>query len=549
MTDAELVIQSPDGNSRIIPLGVDRVGLGRSSNNELCYPDDSGLSRQHLAFEKSGDDWVVRDLGSKNGTQVNGTRIAGPHVLKSGDRITAGHLVMVHRVGGAETLSPGHTVCFVPEADSPSSTTVATNLEGVLSQKPGSITAPEMASANSVQILIRAGQELSSHRPLPELFRVILDLSIEAVGATRGLLLILEKNELVVRAANGDNFEISTAVRDRVLNEKTSLLVHDAQFDADLAGRQSIVMQGMRSIMAVPLQTRDLVIGLIYVDTQNLIRPFTGADLSLLTVMANVAAIRLEQARLNEVEQVERVMARELSQAAEIQRGLLPSIPPSIPGIELAGCNLSCRTVGGDYYDFFLFPGGRLGIVVADVAGKGMPAAMMMSKLQAHMQVFAEEAEDPAIIVKRLNRNISAKCPNNRFITFFLGVLDPETGEFRYCNAGHNPPLLVRHDRSVEMLEGGGIILGIVPDAEYETQTVQLDRGDLIALYSDGVTESMPFESEEEFGEEKLGKVLKANVGQHAKVVMDHVLAAITEWTAGAGFADDVTLVIARRQP
>jgi phosphoserine phosphatase RsbU/P len=299
----------------------------------------------------------------------------------------------------------------------------------------------------------------------------------------------------------------------------------------------------------VPLQTRDLVIGLIYVDTQNLIRPFTGADLSLLTVMANVAAIRLEQARLNEVEQVERVMARELSQAAEIQRGLLPSIPPSIPGIELAGCNLSCRTVGGDYYDFFLFPGGRLGIVVADVAGKGMPAAMMMSKLQAHMQVFAEEAEDPAIIVKRLNRNISAKCPNNRFITFFLGVLDPETGEFRYCNAGHNPPLLVRHDRSVEMLEGGGIILGIVPDAEYETQTVQLDRGDLIALYSDGVTESMPFESEEEFGEEKLGKVLKANVGQHAKVVMDHVLAAITEWTAGAGFADDVTLVIARRQP
>jgi phosphoserine phosphatase RsbU/P len=378
---------------------------------------------------------------------------------------------------------------------------------------------------------------------------VILDLSIEAVGATRGLLLILEKNELVVRAANGDNFEISTAVRDRVLNEKTSLLVHDAQFDADLAGRQSIVMQGMRSIMAVPLQTRDLVIGLIYVDTQNLIRPFTGADLSLLTVMANVAAIRLEQARLNEVEQVERVMARELSQAAEIQRGLLPSIPPSIPGIELAGCNLSCRTVGGDYYDFFLFPGGRLGIVVADVAGKGMPAAMMMSKLQAHMQVFAEEAEDPAIIVKRLNRNISAKCPNNRFITFFLGVLDPETGEFRYCNAGHNPPLLVRHDRSVEMLEGGGIILGIVPDAEYETQTVQLDRGDLIALYSDGVTESMPFESEEEFGEEKLGKVLKANVGQHAKVVMDHVLAAITEWTAGAGFADDVTLVIARRQP
>ena len=172
---------------------------------------------------------------------------------------------------------------------------------------------------------------------------------------------------------------------------------------------------------------------------------------------------------------------------------------------------------------------------------------MMMSKLQAHMQVFAEELENPAIIVKRLNRNIAAKCPSNRFITFFLGVLDPETWTFQYCNAGHNPPLLVRKDRTIEMLEGGGMILGIIPDAEYETRSVQLNKGDVIALYSDGVTESMPFESEEEYGEERLGTILSANVTKTATSISDMVLADITKWTAGGGFADDVTLVIAKR--
>lgn len=548
MNLSELLIQTPDGKTRTVPLTTDRIALGRSSANELCYPDDSGLSRQHLVFERSGAFWIVRDLDSKNGTQVNSVRIKGGHVLQPGDRVTAGHLTIQQRT--QEAAPPSQTVFFVPETVNPvSSTTLETSLEGVLSDtktKDG-VAVAGLAGLNSVQALIRAGQELSSYRPLSELFPLILDLSISTVGATRGVLMLLEKDELVVRAAHGNDFQISTTVRDRVLNKKASLLVQDAQFDAELAGRQSIVMQGMRSIMAVPLQTRDRVIGLIYVDTRNLVRPFTQEDLSLLTVMANVAAIRIEQARLSEVEQAERVLARELEQAAEIQRGLLPSSAPSLQGIDLDGMNYPCRGVGGDYFDYFPFPDGRVGVVVADVAGKGMPAAMMMSNMQAHMQVFTETAQEPAELVKRLNRSVAARCPGNRFITFFIGLLDPATGEMSYCNAGHNPPLLIRKNGTVEQLEGGGMILGIFSGAEYTDHRVTLDEGDLLALFSDGVTEACQPDREDEFGEERLAALLAANMMLPSKEVIAKVMETLSQWNGGMSFADDVTVVIVRR--
>ncbi len=545
----ELLITRPDGAARRVPLECQPVTVGRSSASDLCYPDDAGLSRRHLVVEPEADGWVARDLGSKNGTLINGARLTDGHHLSPGDRITAGHLVLEF----SSTTSSPETVIFVegPPSESPASSTLVTSLEGVLGAQAGhpdgEAAPPAIEGAAPMRALIRAGRELAGHRPLAELFEVIMDLSLEAVTASRGVLMTLECGDLVVRAARGEGFRISTAVRDKVLSERASLLVRDAQLEADFRERQSIVEQRVRSMIAVPLQTNDRVIGLIYVDAPNYVRDFSRDDLNLLTVMANVAAIRLEHARLAEIEQAERILERDLEQAAEIQRRLLPESAPIVPGADLAGFNTPCRTVGGDYFDFLPYPDGRVAVVVGDVAGKGMPAALLMSCLQARVQALAEEPVTVAGLVTRLNRSIAARCPSNKFITFFAAVLDPESGELAFCNAGHNPPLVVRRDGTFEKLEGGGIVLGILPSAVYAEKRRHLGSGDVLVLYSDGVTEATPAGSEDEFGEDRLAEVVAAHRGGTAKAILEAIRQAVTGWMAGAPAADDITLLVAKR--
>ena len=536
----ELLIYTPDGKTRTLALDRDRFTVGRSSASELCYPEDAGLSRQHLALEKVGETWTVRDMNSKNGTFVNGNRITEPYSLGPDDRVTAGHLT----ISFAEKVSPPvtNTVVFVEGASTTSpSTTVVASLQGVLSQEK------EIEGGMQMRALIRVGRELSGNLPLSDLFNLIMNLSIEAVGAARGVLMTLEGDELVVRAARGEGFRISSAVRDRVIKEKASLLVRDARLDEAFAGRMSIVQQQIRSMLAAPLQTDDRVIGLIYLDSPHFVHEFTKDDLNLLTVMANVAAIRIEHTRLAEVEQAERMHAKELEQAAEIQRKLLPVNAPSVPGVDLAGYNAPCRTVGGDYFDFLPYPDGRVALLVGDVAGKGMPAALLMSSLQARVQVLFDEPADLAALVTRLNRIINSNCPANRFISFFIGVLDPKTGQLNYVNAGHNPPLLARRDGTVEKLDCTGLILGIMPSARYEQQTVTLQPGDIVVLFSDGVTEASRPDVDEEFGEERLAQAVFKLRDLPAKSIIEAINQQVQEFTVGSPPADDITLVIAKR--
>lgn len=543
----ELVIRTPDGKSQTIALDRPRLSLGRSSANEICFADDAGLSRHHLTIEHSSDGWYVRDLGSKNGTTLNGKAVSGAIRLSLNDRVNAGNLVIEFHDASA---APAQTVVFVDTAVSEDpTTTVIADLQAALGEGDPNKTRAFQGTPQ-MRALIRAGRELADRRPLNELFEVIMDLSMEAVGASRGVLMTLDGNDLQARAARGGGFQISTTVRDRVLQERASLLVRDAQADLAFKAQMSIVQQRVRSMLAVPLQTKDRVIGLIYLDSPNFIRDFTREDLNLLTVMANVAAIRIEHARLVEIEQEERLLAQELGQAALIQRRLLPSHAPAVMGLDVAGHNSACRTVGGDYYDFIAYPDGRILIVVGDVAGKGMPAAIMMSSLQARVQVLFEDPEALAAKISRLNRTIAVNCPDNRFITFFAAVIaasEPAGARaVHYCNAGHNPPLLVRADGSVETLTVGGIILGILGTAKYQEGVCEMCEGDILVLFSDGVTEASNPESGEEFGEDRLARLVYLNRMHPASTIIDAVKNAVAAWSAGSPQADDITVVIAK---
>ena len=543
----ELLIQCPDGQMKTVPLTGERISFGRSSAAELSFPEDAGLSRQHFAFELQGEDWTVKDLGSKNGTFVNNIPLKAQLILKPGDRVTAGHLVIVY-CPEAENAAAGVVVFEGEENKSPSTSTVVTSLEGALSANQtiqmDRGTGPRASAP--MQALIRAGQELSENRPLSELFPVILDLAIQAVNAQRGVVLILENDTLVPKAYKGEGFRISSGVRDRVLHDKTSILVRDAQLDDAFKGRMSIVEQKVHTMMAVPLQTKERIIGLIYVDSPFVLREFTKDDLNLLSVMGHIAAIRVENVRLAEIEQTERIMQRDLSQAAEIQRRMLPAQAPEVAGTDLAGFNAACRTVGGDYYDFFPYPDGRVAMALGDVSGKGMPASLMMMALHARVQVLAEDPGSLAAFMTRLNKATCAQCPSNRFITFFFCVLDTASGELTFANAGHNPPILVRASGEAQMLEGGGPVLGILPVASYGEQRVHLDPGDMLVLYSDGVTEANNG-AYDEYGEDRFIDVLKRYREAPATAIVEAVARDLSDFAAGAPQADDITLVVAKR--
>lgn len=541
----ELIISGPEGRSRTVELSGETIAIGRSAENQLAYPDDPWLSRFHLQFEQLHGQWIVKDCGSRNGTILNAALLNGAHRIQPGDRIQAGNLNIQIRIAPEQE----RIVSFV--SNDPDSSvrdlTVVTSLDQVLSHTSELEEADSaLSSSRAVQALLRAGQELAGKRPIDELFGLILDLALSAVDAQRGLILTLDGADLVVKASRGQAFTISTAVRDRVLRERCSLMIEDALSDNSLRSQHSIVAQRVRSILAVPLQTGAQAIGLLYIDNGNILKPFDHEDLELLTVLANVAAIRIEHGRLAEIEQQEKLTAYELLQAKEIQKSLLPPHAPVLEHSEIAGFNVPCRTVGGDYYDFLPYQDGRLGLVLGDVSGKGLPAALMMSSLQARVQMLAESQPDPASAMSILNRNLCERCPPGKFITLFYALLEPDTGTLYYCNAGHNYPLILRASGETETLPGSDMVLGIRANAEYQLHQTRLNTGDSLALYSDGVTEARDAASAE-FGEEGLSRFMFANRDKTAGQMIEELQLCIRHWTDKESFADDFTVIFLKR--
>ena len=556
----DLIIDSPGSATIRVHLDREHYRLGRSSANELAFPTDQKLSREHLVFDRTSEGWTVRDTGSRNGTQLNGARLTGTARLAHGDRITAGHLSIRYDARREFTDAKLDEITFVEQELASTTSTMSVDLkcalqaslqqrferlDAVLEEAPGH--RPALESAH-LKALVQAGRELAGHAAPEKIFQLILDLSLDAVKASRGVVLTRDREgDLKSRAIRGDGLRISTTVRDLVMNEGRSLLIRDARLDQNFGSRPSILAQEIRSILAVPLQTDERVIGLLYLDSQQLVHEFTPEDLNLVTVMANIAAIRLEHARLMEQEQARKMLAIELERAAEIQQRLLPSQAPRIAGFDLAGYNAPCRTVGGDYYDFLPYPDGRLALLIGDVSGKGLGAALLMSNLQARVHILFEQREPVCDQVSRLNRSLAANCPGNCFITLFAGVLDPATGELVYCNAGHNAPLLLRASGGVDELEASGVPLGITRDAQYQEGSCRLENGDVLLLFSDGVTEACRSNSDKEFGEARLIAAASSKLKDSAEAIIQAINADVLSFTGGAAPADDITLVVARR--
>jgi serine phosphatase RsbU (regulator of sigma subunit) len=543
--DSSWTIVEPDGATRTLAFSQDTITLGRSTKNDLCFQNDTSLSRQHLTLTFQDQVWQLQDLNSMNGTQVNGIEVLGCRPVHPGDRITAGRITLVLQKGDEQNIQP---VTFYPhsEAGDLGPEAILTNLEGVLSTDADPVEKQGMFGSTAVDVLIRAGRELCVHRPLEDLFHIILQLSIRATGADRGVIMTFENEELVPRAHHGEGFAISALVRDRAIRERSSILIRDVAQDEALSQRQTVADGNVHGIMVAPLQTERDVLGLIYVDNAGGGRGFRADDLNLFTVLANVAAFRVEQERLAAVERREQALEWDLRQAAEIQAGLLPSVAPEMEGLDLAGFNAPCRMVGGDYFDFLPYGDRKMELVLGDVAGKGMSAALLMTGLQARVRMLAEGRGELSQVMSQLDRSVASGCPGCRFISLVLCVFDARNGDLQYCNAGHNPPILVRTSGDVELLPGGGTVLGFLPEVGYQAGRTRLDSGDLVVLYSDGVTEALNA-ADAEFGENRLVDLIRSLRDSTATALIGGVTDALEEWTAGMPPYDDLTLVVARR--
>jgi len=551
------------------------VTLGRSTRNDVCL-EDILISRLHAEIREEGGAYWLADLGSANGTFLNGERLQAPVRIQAGDIIQMGRSLLT-----VEIAAPA-----VQASQESPETSDVTRPTPVLTGLPGEGVSPVEAYAAEdseltrlvrqvraetrvfrgrrqaerrqalLDLIQRVGQALAVHRSLDEFLRVIVHGVFETFPADRALLLLRrpDTGELECVAAYARGALAGAAARDvhlprsvveAVLQKGTPLLVPDLHADPAFRNSASVVTSPVRSIAVVPIVVADRPVGLLYMDSA-LGQRFMQEDIDLLAVMASILGIKVENDRLVE-QRIENERIRyQLASARDIQFRLLPVRPPEVPGYEVTGVSVPCHEVGGDYFDFIELPSGAVAVALGDVSGKGFDAALLMASLHASVRSQAYTAVPVAEKIRAVHRYLWECTPPNRFVTLFYGELDPRTHQFVYVNAGHLPAALVRSDGSVEWLEATGLPVGLLGDTTYSDRAVRLEPGDLMAVYSDGVTE-LQLPSGEEFGMTRVVDLLRQNRHLGVGYLRDALEAAIRDFRGTAQASDDLTFVLVRR--
>ena len=549
---AQLIIKNSGDHIEQFALNRLRTTIGRSARSDLCIPD-AFASRLHAEVRKEGDSYWLQDLGSANGTRYNGNLVTIPLPLSTGGEIQIGETTIVFQddqredslgltlIGDSTSaLDPSQTISFMGRRNP-----TAEILETGLSSR-----------TELLGLISKVGVALLSSSGLEDTLNQVAALVFEAVPAERCVIMLRDESAedgmkiMVARVRGKDEplveVRISRTVMDEVLRNGKSVLTSDAQHDPKFAS-QTMILMGIRSVLAVPLSVDERnIFGMIYADSPTHEATFTEEHLDILTTLASVASIRVENATLLD-ERIQRErMERELELATEIQQRFQPSSPPKLDGYEFQGISFSCYEIGGDYYDFIPIEGGKMIVALGDVSGKGTAAALLMSSLHAAIHAQATSNRPLADMITSVNQYLAENTPTNRFVTLFIAELDPSAGKLRYINAGHNPPLIGRANGMIEQLSSGGFPLGILPSAEFEVGETQLGQGEALIVYSDGVSEANNLK-EEEFGLDRLIEVVRRNLTSSAAGIRDKVESALSSFTQTAPANDDITLVIVKR--
>src|SRR5436853_5098402 len=567
------VIRPKDYEPSIVKLDRMKLTIGRSSRNDICISDPFA-SRLHAEIRRENDQVLLVDNGSANGTFVNGQRVSGPLQLHIGDVVRIGETEIESTFGEQDLLSGATVFLAGSPAQSLPVDTITSPIPSrstndlISSIRSGSISGearalsgartalrPEAPGRDLLAIVSQVGIALLPRTSLEDTLKMTIDLVFQAIPAERGFLFLKEDNDIVCKIARGahagalpsaSQIQISRSITSKVIGEGAPVLTSDAMHDPRFQAQQSVVLSQIRSVMAVPLASGEEIFGMIYVDNPFHNR-FREEDLKVLTTIASVASIKIEHERLLEERMEKRRMEEELKVASEIQMRLQPVSPPKLAGWDMTAVSFPCREIGGDYYDFIQCKNDPcLTIAVGDVSGKGTGAALLMSSLHAAVRAQAQTRRSISEVMSEINQYIFENSPSNKFLTLFYGELDPDTGEVCYSNAGHNPPILLRKSGETLRLEAGGLPVGVMPGSRYVEEKVVLEPGDVLVVYSDGISESVNL-ADEEFGDVRLIEVSRKNLDRSASGLRDKIDEALSRFVGTAAPIDDMTLMIVKR--
>jgi len=525
-----------------VSLPKQTITLGRASDCTIPIKDRF-LSRKHAEITFDAGQWLVRDCGSVNGTMLNGSRLTSAAVLKPGDRISLGDSELV----------------FEQQIDSQSriiavdSSSQAKNLAIPLRVATDEKELGDRRGRERIGLLASLAVQFIEDRPMSDLFDFILDRVTMLLEPSRTALALLGPDgktfdQVLVRsreAGDGTELKISKTLLAEVIEERSVVSFVDTSADEKLAKADSIIGQQIRSAVCAPLVVGDAVRGVLYLDFLATRGAVTPEDVRLIAQIARLAAAKLETTRLREESMEKAKIDQELRTAYKIQSRLLPESLPTIDGYVFAGTNKPCNTVSGDYYDVVARPDGRIYFIIADVSGKGITAALVMSSLATAFNIFTRVDPSPAEIARELNATLTPKTAPTKFATLVTGVLDPTTGRIDFANAGHVPPLVICGD-GVKQMKSTDMVVGLFADAKYRNQTFMLDPGDSLVLFTDGVTEAEDAK-EEQLGLDKVATHLHGLHKAHAPDILAAIEQEVQRHIGDALPGDDVTLLALTR--
>jgi sigma-B regulation protein RsbU (phosphoserine phosphatase) len=544
--EAVVEVVSPENTRRSVSLAESPFSIGRGEvGNQLAIPDRR-ISRNCAAILSEGGQYILEDRGNQLGVFVNGERIT-KRTLQEGDIVTFG-------------VENSYQIVFHPSAPEITVENLLTRMGRISTNESSPI------GLGKLNLLLEATMLLHSQLPLDAVLEAMLDRAITITSAERGLLLeATPSGSLLHRLARRsgavgmptEGFSPTQTALRMAVESQTGVITGDLQqADVALQGAQSIVAQRLRSVVAIPLYAmprastaesivsiqRGQFLGILYLDSR---RPaaFSKLDRQILDALAVEAASILDNARLVERERQRQRLEQELSIAREIQQALLPRGFRDFPHLAISGVNTPCHAVGGDYFDVFPMSDDRTAFVIADVAGKGIGAALLTTMLQGALTGMTLGA-DPARVFQHINDFLCQHADVGRYATMFFGMLDLH-GNLDYLNAGHPSPLLLRRGVVSEIFTEGSFPVGLIPEAQYVAVRVTLEPGDTLVLFSDGVTEAADLE-ERMYGVPRLSEALAGQHDAPLDQLQKRVVDSVENFARGASQADDITLLFIR---